>query len=579
MDAEQTYEVVVVGATPGGIMAAIAAARRRRSVVLLSRTRHPGGLPANGLGATDIATRGATGGLFSEFVKRVKAHYVATYGPGSAQVTDCSDGFHFEPHVAAQVFAQMLAEQGRITVKCLRQFDADPANVVLEHGTVRAITVTDRETGQREVYRGQVFIDGTYEGDLAAAAGCDFTTRREGRDEYDELGAGRIYKPWGGEIGEGSTGEGDDTIQAYNYRLCLTNDPTNRRPIPKPETYHREEYVSMVDDVLESRTTGRTVPEGIARLTNMVALPNHKTDSNNQHLAFISTDLPEENYPWPTAGWAWRDQFAQRLRDYTLGLLWFAQHDEALPAEFREACLEWGFAADEYLDNDHFPRQVYVREGRRITGEHFFTAHDARPTKPGGRPPLYADSITASHYALDSHAHHKREPGRCHLDGFLSFPSKPYTVPYGVMLPKGVDGLLTPVPVSGSHIGFSTLRMEPCWMALGQAAGTAAALAIESRTSPRKVDRTRLQYLLLRQRAVLLYYQDLPLDHPAAPAAQWLGLRGLLPGWKVELSQPVTADEAKAWCLAVGCDPPPCFRPGGTTREVFLSVLSGRLRG
>src|SRR5690606_32501577 len=134
---------------------------------------------------------------------------------------------------------------------------------------------------------------------------------------------------------------------------------------------------------------------GIGRLTNMVILPNRKTDANNQHLAFISTDLPEENQDWPTADWAWRDRFAQRLRDYICGLIWFAQHDERLPADFRTACLRWGFAKDEYVDNGNFPRQVYVREGRRIEGDHLFTAHDALPVAPGARPPIHGDSITA----------------------------------------------------------------------------------------------------------------------------------------------------------------------------------------
>ena len=207
---------------------------------------------------------------------------------------------------------------------------------------------------------------------------------------------------------------------------------------------------------------------GIARITNMVKLPNDKTDANNQHMAFISTDLPEENWPWPTSSWDWRDAYAKRLRDYIQGLIYFAQNDKALPEHFRKSAKEWGFAKDEYIDNDNFPRQVYVREGRRFEGMYFFTANDATAVSPGVRPIVHPSSITASHYALDSHAVRKREPGKIHLDGFLSYPSSVYTVPFGVMVPKTIDNLLFPVPVSGSHIGFSTIRMEPCWMALGQ---------------------------------------------------------------------------------------------------------------
>ncbi len=400
----ETYDIAVVGGTPGGIMAAIAAARRGHTVVLLERNQHIGGLPANGLGASDIGTRGCAGGLAKEFFQRVLQAYVDQYGAESQQVKDCSGGFHFEPHVAEAVLEAMLAEQPNITVKKMQQFDAHERNVMLDDVAVTAVLATDRTTDEVEWYRARVFIDGTYEGDLAAAAGAPFRTRREGHDEYQEPLAGRVYKKWGSaptELGDGSTLAGDDTIQAYNYRLCLSSDPANAVPIPQPASYHREEYASIVEDVKLERWTGTrgAIPWGLDRVTNIVTVPNQKTDANNQHHAFVSTDLPEENYPWPTADWAWRDQFAQRLRDYTLGLLWFAQHDPELPADFREAALKWGLAADEYQDNGHFPRQVYVREGRRVEGEYLFSAHDAIPISPDGRPPIHRDSNTASHYA------------------------------------------------------------------------------------------------------------------------------------------------------------------------------------
>ncbi len=500
------YDVVVVGGTPGGIMAAIAASREGKTVALLERSEHIGGLPANGLGATDIATRGATTGLFAEFVGHVRKHYADTYGPQSEQVRACSDGYHFEPHVAALVLDRMLQpERDRVTVLTRRQFDALPRNVDMEGGTIRSIAVTNRDTRKTERYAAQVFIDATYEGDLGAAAGVPFSIGREGQDEYNEIGAGRLFKLWDGPELEGTTHQADQAVQAYNYRLCLTNDPDNRLLPQRPRRYDRRDYVSLIDDVYDGTYAGVGMlqvtpdmqaanrahleaggttqipgdPWGIAKVTNMVDLPNRKTDANNQHLALISTDLPEENWPWPTADWRWRDRFAQRLKDYTLGLLWFAQNDEALPEAFRQAVREWGLAKDEYADNGHFPRQVYVREGRRLHGLHRFTAGDALPTAEGQRPPLYATSITSSHYALDSHAVRKREPGKIALDGFFSYPSAVYTVPYGVIVPQGVSNLLIPVPASATHVGFSTLRMEPCWMALGQAAGTAASLAID----------------------------------------------------------------------------------------------------
>ena len=525
----RNYDVIVVGGTPGGIMTAISASRMGKSALVLERTGIVGGLPANGLGATDISTRGATTGLFLEFVNRVKDYYVDEYGPDSKQVKDCSSGYHFEPSVAARIFSEMLSECSNVTVLTMRQFDCQSDNIEMDGKSVRSIKVLNRETGKTEVHRGKVFVDATYEGDLAAAAGVPFKIGREGKDEFNEPIAGKVYKYWGGPVGEGTTYEGDNTIQAYNYRLCLTRNKDNMVPFRKPDNYNRDEYVSLIDDILYGYHTGvatmevtdkqreankkailsggrTTIPDdrwGVAKVTNMVTLPNGKTDANNQHMAFISTDLPEENWQWPTASWEWRDAFAKRLRDYTEGLFFFAANDEAVPESFREEVNGWGFAADEYTDNDNFPRQVYVREGRRFEGMYFFTANDAE--LPTDRGPLHRDGITSSHYALDSHAHHKREPGRIHLEGFLSYPSVPYNVPYGVIVPKEVSNLLFPVPVSGSHTGFSTLRMEPCWMALGQAAGTAAALAIEKGTSVQDVDILTLQDELLKQGATLVY--------------------------------------------------------------------------
>lgn len=576
----RAFEVVVVGGTPGGIMAAVAAARLGRNVVLLERTAHVGGLPANGLGATDIATRGATGGLFAEFVGRVRAHYVQTYGENSPQVKDCDDGYHFEPRVAEKIFQDLLAEHPRVTVLLHRQFEALPANVKLEEQRLTQIEVTNRESGATESFRGRVFIDATYEGDLAAAAGAPYRLGREGFSEHQEPRAGRLYMEWRGIIGTGSTGLADNAVQSYNYRLALTRVPANRVAIAKPPTYSRDEYVSLIDDLRLNRVPApKDAPrreiafDGVGRLVNMVTLPNGKTDANNQHAAFLSTDLPEENWPWPTSEWQWRDRFAARLRDYTLGLLWFAQNDPALPEDFRRRAAEWGLAKDEYTDNGHFPRQVYVREGRRIMGEHLFTAHDAIPVNNQARPPLHASSITASHYALDSHAVRKREAERVHLDGFFSHPSKPYTVPYGVIVPLKVEGLLVPVPASATHIGFSTLRMEPCWMALGQAAGVAAGLSIEKKVPVRKVAPGDLQATLLQQKAVLIYYSDVPATHPHFVAVQHFGLRGWLPDWQARPDDAVEEQDAARWITAHGGQRPSAYQPGKTTRGELLGLL------
>jgi hypothetical protein len=391
--------------------------------------------------------------------------------------------------------------------------------------------------------------------------------------------AGRVFQRWGhpDEIGEGSTFEGDDTIQAYNFRLCLTNRPANRVPIPQPAGYDREEYASLAEDLKLERMPGVHVRErewdGIGRITNIVWLPNGKTDANNQHLAFISTDLPVENYPWPTSDWAWRDRFQERLRNYTLGLFWFLQNDPEVPKSFQENARHFGLAADEYQDNGNFPRQVYVREGRRIEGEVCFLAHDAIPVASGARPPVHATSVAASHYPVDSHAVRKREEGRAHLDGFVSVHTAPYTVPYGIMVPKTMDNLLVPVAVSASHMGFGTLRMEPCWMALGEAAGTAASWMLRLGLPARLIPIERLQADLVEQGAMLIHFRDVTPADSLYPVVQFLGVRGAIPGWLAGFDEVLTEEERLQWAAIADIEPGLLAR-GGTKRDAFEMIAS-----
>lgn len=568
------FDLVIVGGNPGGIMAAIAAARMGKSSVILERTKHIGGLPANGLGATDIATRGATTGLFTEFTQNVKQYYIDKYGKDSKQVKFCSDGYHFEPSVAEIIFEKMLAvHKEKITILKMRQFDAETTNLKMVNNKIANLSVTNRNNGKLEIYEGNVFIDATYEGDLSAAANVPFRVGREGKDEFNEVGAGRVYKYWNGPEGDGTTYQADNAIQAYNYRLCLTDNSANRLKVTKPNSYNVAEFQSLADDVWNGKHTGSemqfvtqkmheenrkhiikgdttSIPGdrwGIAKIINRVFLPNQKTDANNQHLALLSTDLPEENWPWPTSSWEWRDTFAERLKNYTLGLLYFAQNDSSLPSNFRKAASEWGLAKDEYVDNQNFPRQVYVREGRRMQGFYFFTAQDATPVTPGKRPPLHATSVTSSHYALDSHAVRKREEGKIHLDGFISYLSDVYTVPYEVMIAKEVDNLIFPVPLSGSHIGFSTLRMEPCWMAVGQAAGIASSMAIDEKIKLKNINRVQLQENLVKQGATLIYFKDITPTDSDFVMVQKMGLLGYLPDWNARLNEYIDAEAIQLW--------------------------------
>ncbi len=534
----QVFDIVILSATPAGIMAAISATKEGKKVVILEREKHIGGLPANGLGATDIATRGVTGGLFLEFVNRVKQHYIDKYGDTSVQVKHSSDGYHFEPHVAEKVFTTMISENPLIQVVTSIQFDNSSKNILMDGNRIKAIALTPRNRRRFQFFFGKQFIDASYEGDLAAAAGVRYRVGRESREEFGEPMAGVIYKAWGGDVGEGSTHKGDTAIQAYNYRMCISDKQSNMFPITKPPHYDRGEYVSLADDVKSGWVKGMIHKK--SGVMNPVRLPNSKFDANNHHYSMLSTDLPEENWWYPKADWNWRDQFAVRLKNYTLGLLWFAQHDTTLPLSFRQDCLKYGLCKDEYADNNHFPRQVYVREARRIEGEHFFTAHDALPSPESERPPVHQTSVTASHYAIDSHAMHKREPNRVHLDGFISYHTKPYTVPFGVMVPRSSENLLVPVCVSASHVGLGTLRMEPCWMALGQAAGIAASISIDDGQPVSRIAVNKLQDKLLDQNAVLVYVKNVPSSHPDYKLVQKSVLKLGIARYEIQLDMKVT---------------------------------------
>lgn len=555
-------DVVVIQATPAGIAAALAAARLGSRVILTDNSAHVGGMMSNGLSVTDITTRGAVGGIFTEFSERVHQHYVRRYGIASPQERACNRGLVFEPHVAERIFTQMLQAEPRIVLLTRHQL----VDVVTQGRKLIAADVDDLGGGGRIRLEASVFLDCTYEGDLAALAGATYQLGREARAETAEPYAGVVYMDYHTKrVYRGSTGEGDTGVQAYTYRLCMTRRPELRAPIPRPPDYRREDYASLIPDIQSGRLR-RLAASALERdsVINAERLPNGKYDINNHHNALVSMDLPEENREYPEADLITRRRFARRLATYVLGLIWFCQHDPELPEEFRNDALQWGLATDEFTDNANFPRQMYVREARRIEGQYVFSAHDAVLPADKERPPIHRDAITAAHYMIDSHAFSKRQDQgefrhRQTLDGFLGldFLTHPYQVPYGVMVPRRVNGLLTPVTVSATHLGLCTLRMEPCWMALGQAAGTAAHLCQKRGVEPRDAPVDLLQRQLLKDDAVLCYCHDINPRHPYWGGLQYMGVRGFLPGYYAYANRAITRAQAAQWLRAALPDRPP----------------------
>lgn len=506
-------EVVVYGGTPGGIAAAIAAARLGREVTLVEYHHHLGGMTTSGLGKSDVENRAMIGGLFTEFVAGVHQHYVSTYGSEHENTRLCHDGYYSEPHVAERVLNALLAAEPKIQV--LKGWRLAAAQV--DAGKVRSIRVIDRATGDSKQLAAKVFLDATYEGDLYAAAGAEFRLGRESRQEFDEPHAGVVYFDYQShEFLSGTTGQADERLPAYTYRLCLTKDPANSHRLSEPPPgYDRKNYLGYFDDLKAGRLAGPKVfkpgrgynPahfDTLVRALSVTDIPNGKTDVNINPRP-LGFPFCEENRGYIIGDDATRQRICERHRSLVLGLLWFLQNDSEVPEAHRKLAGELQLPKDEFTDNGHFPWQLYVREGRRLKGEYTLTEHDI--TGRGQAPKHHDDSIAVGEFPIDSFPCRKRQPGdTLVLEGYLGmldYITRPYEIPYRIMIPQRVDGLLVPVAASTTHVAFSSIRMEPTWMALGQAAGVAAHLAIAENVEPRNMPINKLQAMLVKQRQVI----------------------------------------------------------------------------
>ncbi len=401
---ELKADVVVYGGTAGGVIAAVAAAREGKSVVLVEPGRHVGGMVSGGLGATDTGNRRAIGGYSREFFDRVRAHYLHTYGPDSPQVKDCSDGFHFEPHVAEAVFRTML-DEAKVEVR----FEQPLKSIRKTGPSITAIRTASDE------FTGTVFIDASYEGDLMAQAGVSYTVGREGRTQYGESLAGvQAHSPshqWPVPVSPydashkllpcvqegpaGAPGAADRKTQAYNYRLCMTDVAANRVPFPKPKNYDPKRYELL------ARYLAAKPDLKVGQLMNPVRMPNGKTDTNNN--GAFSTDHIGANWDYPDGDPATRGRIVQDHLDYDQGFFYFLANDPRVPAALHEEINQWGLAKDEFTDTGHWPHQLYVREARRMLGAFVMTQADIMEHHSKD------DSVGLGSYNTDSH-HVQRVP-------------------------------------------------------------------------------------------------------------------------------------------------------------------------
>lgn len=484
---------------------------------MIEPSNHFGGLLTGGLSNTDFRTLEAVTGFFREYMDRVHADYIAKYGKDSQQVRECFFGAHSEPHVSERVLRAMVAEQKTLTVLMRHSLSgisrSGDAIVSASFGAV--------------VINAKLWIDATYEGDFAAAAKVPYRIGRESTREYGERFAGVLFFDQG-RILPGSTGEGDANEQCMNFRIIMTNRASNRLPAPKPPGYNRDEFLRILPHFASGRVKDVYTHDhsGMLRLQR---IPNDKADMNDIKQAVVRLSLAGENNGWADGDAAARKRIFDRHVAHNIGLLYFLQNDSDVPETIRAKAREWGLAKDEFVDNNHLPPALYVREGRRILGDYVFTEHDTMPAPRSVRARVHADAIAMGDYSLNSHGHQPAGPFYPTLfEGDFSFSTTPFMIPYGVMLPRGVSNLLVPVAMSASHVGYSALRLEPTWSALGHAAGLAAHLAIETKSNTRAVDLPRLQTMLHAQKQATIYTSDVERDSPYFTAVQWAGLRGLL---------------------------------------------------
>lgn len=515
-------DVVVYGSTPAAITASIAAKRAGCSVVMVSPETRIGGLTTGGLGRTDVGNREAFGGLALEFYRDIARHYDRDASwkwqdRSSYEISKRYRGkdsmWKFEPSAALSVLEGWIGRDG-IDVRRGERLNRAVGGV-----RKRGAAVVSFETLSGRLYRGSVFIDATYEGDLMAAAGVSYAVGRESNSTYCETFNGvqpqaryhnlaRGVDPYvrKGDKSSGllpgiddkplgKPGEGDRRIQAYCYRMCLTDVPENRIPFFKPAGYDELDFELLFRNFELGGGPNSHRPNLIIPWIN-TEMPNRKTDTNNC-LGF-STDYCGANWDYPEASYEEREAIARRHLVRQQGLMWTLANHPRVPESVRKEVSRWGTCRDEFLDGygNGWQRQLYVREARRMKGETVITEHHCYGRVRAAHP------VALAAYQMDSH-HVRRyvgEDGFVHNEGDVEEKvEKPFPIDYGALTPKRseCENLLVPVCVSASHIAYGSIRMEPVFFALGQAAGTAAVLAVQGGVSVQNVDYAGLRARLL----------------------------------------------------------------------------------
>lgn len=493
-----TVAICIYGATSAGVIASYAAVRAGNSVILIEPGKMIGGLTTGGLGSTDAGVKESITGLSRQFYQRVARKY------GNAS----GEQWTFEPRVALDVMQDYIRE-GKVTLLMETQL----TQVEKKQTTIRSIKLTDARTGELIIVNAKQFLDCTYEGDLLAMAGVSYIVGREDNSKYNETLSGfqlpEYHKQSGyhqfpdgvspykvpGDSTSGlvwgittskpePSGKADKKVQAYNFRICLTDSVENRIPVTRPDNYDSTRYELMAR-LFEAQPGMREINQYFI----WSPMPNRKTDINNR--GGFSTDMIGMNWNWPEASYQERDRMLREAISYTKGLLYFMATDQRVPLALQSFVQNWGYPKDEYEAFEHFTPQLYVREGRRMIGEYVMTEHNCRGTLK------VEDGIGFGSYWMDSH-----NCDRIVVNGMVKNEgnveeavTQPYPISYRSITPqqKECTNLLVPVCLSASHIAYGSIRMEPVFMRLGQAAAMAASMAIAKEIPVQKVNVAELQ--------------------------------------------------------------------------------------
>lgn len=518
--ADLETEICIYGGNAAGVIAAYTAAKMNKKVILIEPGKRLGGLTTGGLGYTDIGNKYAINGLSLDVYRRIGKHYGKF------------EQWIFEPSVAEDVMKQYIKEAG---VEVIYGYEVQ--KVEKEGSKISHITVTSQDGSPRTVKAG-VFLDCSYEGDLLARAGVSFTVGREanalyketyngvqvleghqfpdGVDPYKTPGDASSGLVWGvSDAKLEERGAGDKKVQAYNFRICLSNKPENRVEITRPDNYDSTRYELLL------RYLQKKIPGDLWGFLKFDLMPNGKTDINNN--GPISTDMIGFNHNYPEADYATRRRIQKEHEDYTKGLLYFIGHDSRMPEHLRKQMLQWGYPKDEYTENGNWTPQMYVREARRMIGAYVMTQHNCE-----GRE-VVDDAVGLAAYTMDSHNCQRivvngmvKNEGNVEIGGF-----GPYPISYRAIIPKQgeADNLLVPVCLSASHIAYGSIRMEPVFMVLGQSCATAASLAIDSGKAVQEVDYALLRSRLEQDGQVLSVSAPAVPDSPTTPVLKLVEVR------------------------------------------------------